>query len=73
MCMYRCICFKYSYELILSSVSNMNCVAVDGEYCMSCGSDKSVKLWNPHKGTLLHTYAGHGYEVLDARGSSDNS
>lgn len=46
---------------------------VDGEYCMSCGSDKSVKLWNPHKGTLLHTYAGHGYEVLDARGSSDNS
>ncbi|KAK3869902.1 hypothetical protein Pcinc_024816 [Petrolisthes cinctipes] len=46
---------------------------VDGEYCLTCGSDKSVKLWNPHKGTLLHVYAGHGYEVLDARGSSDNS
>jgi len=46
---------------------------VDGGYCMTCGSDKSVKLWNPHKGTLLHTYAGHGYEVLDVRGSTDNS
>ncbi|MPC20594.1 WD repeat domain-containing protein 83-like [Portunus trituberculatus] len=46
---------------------------VDGGYCLTCGSDKSVKLWNPHKGTLLHTYAGHGYEVLDARGSCDNS
>ncbi|XP_071519678.1 WD repeat domain-containing protein 83 isoform X3 [Panulirus ornatus] len=46
---------------------------VDGGYCMSCGSDKSVKLWNPHRGILLHTYNGHGYEVLDARGSSDNS
>lgn len=46
---------------------------VDGGYCLTCGSDKSIKLWNPHKGTLLHTYSGHGYEVLDARGSSDNS
>ncbi|KAM4749189.1 WD repeat domain-containing protein 83 [Rhinophrynus dorsalis] len=46
---------------------------VDGNYCMTCGSDKSLKLWNPHKGTLLKTYSGHGYEVLDAAGSCDNS
>ncbi|XP_076028772.1 WD repeat domain-containing protein 83-like [Oratosquilla oratoria] len=46
---------------------------VDGGFCLTCGSDKSVKLWNPHKRTLLKTYSGHGYEVLDARGSSDNS
>ncbi|KAF2357405.1 WD40 repeat [Trinorchestia longiramus] len=46
---------------------------VDGGYCLTCGSDKSVKLWNPHTGALLHTFAGHGYEVLDARGSVDNS
>ncbi|KAE8620082.1 hypothetical protein XENTR_v10010091 [Xenopus tropicalis] len=46
---------------------------VDGNYCMTCGSDKTLKLWNPHKGTLLKTYSGHGYEVLDTAGSYDNS
>uniref|UniRef100_A0A2H6NC39 WD repeat domain-containing protein 83 n=1 Tax=Micrurus carvalhoi TaxID=3147026 RepID=A0A2H6NC39_9SAUR len=46
---------------------------VDGNYCLTCGSDKSLKLWNPHKRTLLKTYCGHGYEVLDAAGSFDNS
>lgn len=46
---------------------------VDGNYCLSCGSDKTLKLWNPTKGILLKTYSGHGYEVLDASGSCDNS
>lgn len=41
---------------------------VDGNYCLTCGSDKTLKLWNPHKGTALRTYQGHGYEVLDATG-----
>ena len=45
---------------------------VDGDYCITCGSDKSVKLWNPYRGTLLKTYSGHGYEVLDARCSCDS-
>lgn len=47
--------------------------SVDGSYCLSCGSDKSVKLWNPHRQLLLKTYIGHGYEVLDAQSSCDNS
>lgn len=46
---------------------------VDGLYCLSCGSDKSVKLWNPHRLLLLKSYVGHGYEVLDAQSSCDNS
>ena len=45
----------------------------DGEYCMTCGSDKSVKLWNPYKNICLKTYSGHGYEVLDCSSSADNS
>lgn len=45
----------------------------DGEYCMTCGSDKSIKLWNPYKSVLLKTYNGHGYEVLDCTSSTDNS
>lgn len=38
----------------------------DGNYLLSCGSDKSLKLWSVSRGTLLKTYSGHGYEVLDA-------
>ncbi|KAL8577418.1 hypothetical protein ACOMHN_021598 [Nucella lapillus] len=47
--------------------------SVDSRYCMTCGSDKSLKLWNPHRGLFLKTYIGHGHEVLDAQGSGDNS
>jgi len=46
---------------------------VDGGYCLTCGSDKTIKLWNPTKSVLLRAYSGHGYEVLDARSSCDNS
>ena len=46
---------------------------MDGNYCITCGSDKSLKLWNPYKQILLKTYMGVGSEILDAAGSSDNS
>lgn len=46
---------------------------VDGHYCLTCGSDKTLKLWNPHRNIVLKTYTGHGYEVLDAQASCDNS
>ena len=46
---------------------------VDGEYCLTCGSDKTLKLWNPFKKTLLKTYVAHGQEVLDADSSTDSS
>ena len=46
---------------------------MDGNYCLTCGSDKTVKLWNPMKGSLLKTYTGTGNEVFDAASSSDNS
>ncbi|XKL59718.1 hypothetical protein PGB90_000734 [Kerria lacca] len=46
---------------------------VDGNYCLTCGSDKKIKLWNPNKGLYLNTYAGHGNEVLDVASSCDNS
>jgi len=45
----------------------------DGNYCLSGGQDKTLKLWNPHKGTLITTYKGHGYELLDLHVSQDNS
>ncbi|KAL9705998.1 hypothetical protein quinque_009516 [Culex quinquefasciatus] len=45
---------------------------VDGSYCLTCGSDKKIKLWNPHSGLLLKTYGGHAGEVMDAAGSCDS-
>jgi mitogen-activated protein kinase organizer 1 len=45
----------------------------DGNYLLTCGSDKTLKLWNADRGLVLKTYTGHGYEVLDARGSCDNA
>lgn len=47
-------------------------ISVDGSYCLTCGSDKKLKLWNPQTGLLLKTYFGHGDEVLDAQGSCDS-
>lgn len=45
---------------------------VDGEYCLTCGSDKKIKLWNPYKELCLKTYAGHGDSVMDVCGSCDS-
>ena len=46
---------------------------VDGNYCLTCGSDRKVKLINPITGLVLKTYAGHGDEVNDAAGSCESS
>ena len=54
---------------------------VDGNYVITCGSNKTIKLWTSFASKsasengvskLLTSYAGHGNEVLDARGSCDN-
>lgn len=46
---------------------------IDGAYCLTCGADKKIKLWNPYSKLLLKTYGGHANEVLDAAGSCDSS
>lgn len=35
-----------------------------GDYCISGGADKMIKLWNTASGACVKTYAGHGYDVL---------
>ncbi|KAK9828990.1 hypothetical protein WJX72_003265 [[Myrmecia] bisecta] len=44
-----------------------------GTYCLSCGKDRTLRLWNPHRGVPIKTYHGHGYDVRDVAVSSDNS
>ncbi|CAB3989473.1 WD repeat domain-containing 83 [Paramuricea clavata] len=46
---------------------------VNGNYCVTCGGDKFLKLWNPYTGVQLKSYGGHGYEVLDATASDDSA
>ncbi|KAI9483390.1 MAG: WD40-repeat-containing domain protein [Benjaminiella poitrasii] len=45
----------------------------NGQYCLSAGRDRAVRLWNPATGLLLHTYNGHGRDVLDLAVSDDNA
>ena len=47
--------------------------SVDGAYCLTCGSDRKLKLWNPYRGVTLKTYGGHGDEVMDSSASCDSS
>lgn len=44
-----------------------------GTYCLSAGRDRTIKLWNPHRGVNIKTYTGHGYDVRDVAVSADNS
>jgi len=40
----------------------------DGKYCISGCKDRSIRLWNPHKGNMIKEYSGaHGYDVYDVR------
>ena len=58
----------------------VNCCAFnsDGEYCMTGGDDRSVKLWNPHRAeplasTPIKEYTAHNQRVLDVSIASDNA
>lgn len=37
-----------------------------GQYCLSCGKDRTFRLWNPSKGLLIKSYSGHAHEASDA-------
>lgn len=37
----------------------------DGNYILSCGKDRTIRLWNPHRGIHIKTYKSHGREVRD--------
>ncbi|KAI8137553.1 WD40-repeat-containing domain protein [Fennellomyces sp. T-0311] len=44
-----------------------------GQYCLSGGVDRTVRLWNPATGMALHSYIGHGRDVLGVSVSPDNA
>ncbi|KAG9287718.1 hypothetical protein G9A89_004121 [Geosiphon pyriformis] len=44
-----------------------------GEYVLTGGQDRTVKLWNPESGLCIKTYEGHGKEVLGVSITQDHS
>lgn len=69
---------QMNYELKKSFDCNQGAIRavrynVDGNYCLTCGSDRKIKLFNPKSGLMIKTYAGHGDEVTDVTGSCDSS
>ncbi|KAH7282199.1 hypothetical protein KP509_35G018300 [Ceratopteris richardii] len=45
----------------------------NGNYCLSCGRDRTLRLWNPHNNKLIKVYKAHGRDVRDADASRDNA
>lgn len=45
----------------------------EGQYCLSGGQDKMIRLWNAATFGSVATYAGHGREVLDISVAEDNT
>ncbi|GMY33020.1 WD repeat domain-containing protein 83 [Fagus crenata] len=45
----------------------------NGNYCLSCGKDRTIRLWNPHRGIHIKTYKSHGREVRNVHVTPDNS
>lgn len=45
----------------------------DGNYCLSCGKDRTIRLWNPHRGLHIKTYKAHARDVRDVHVTGDNS
>ncbi|CAM8880058.1 unnamed protein product [Rhodiola kirilowii] len=37
----------------------------DGNYCLTGGKDRTIRLWNPHRGIHIKTYKSHVREVRD--------
>ena len=40
---------------------------------MTCGHDRTVRLWNPFKGAQIASFVGHSYEVFDVTITKDNA
>jgi len=55
----RCIASLSGHE---GSVLNVRYNA-SGGYALSCGKDRTVRLWSLAKAALIKTYAGHGHEA----------
>ena len=61
--------FQLTGELFLYGTA----LSVSGAYLLTCGKDRTFRLWNPFKGALIKTYTGHAHEVRDVSCARDNA
>ncbi|KAJ1661064.1 hypothetical protein IWQ61_000102 [Dispira simplex] len=45
----------------------------EGNYCLTGGQDKQIRLWNTTTGLKVITFEGHGWEVLDIAVAPDHT
>eukprot|EP00158_Paraphelidium_tribonemae_P009619 Partr_v1_DN28910_c0_g1_i2_m25422 putative wd repeat len=60
---------------VLDASGGVNKVVItqSGDYCMSAGQDKQVRLWKVATGSLIKTYGGHSREIHGLAIAHDNS
>uniref|UniRef100_A0A7S0N1I4 Anaphase-promoting complex subunit 4 WD40 domain-containing protein n=1 Tax=Pyramimonas obovata TaxID=1411642 RepID=A0A7S0N1I4_9CHLO len=44
-----------------------------GQYCLTGGKDRTIRLWIPNRQLCIKTYTGHGQEVRDVACTQDNN
>jgi hypothetical protein len=60
--------------LLVSALVLVGCQALLCCAALPCPvQDRTIRLWNPHRGVAIKTYTGHGYDVRDVAVVSDNS
>ena len=63
-----------AFELSGHRGAVLQCVfTAKGNYALSAGADRTVRLWNPRTGTAVKEYEVHGKEVHDLAVSPDNA
>ncbi|CAG8495666.1 7287_t:CDS:2 [Ambispora gerdemannii] len=64
-----------NFHVFKSHIGPVHVVRYDssGEYVLTGGQDRTLKLWNPETGLVIKTYEGHGKEVLGASITRDHS
>jgi mitogen-activated protein kinase organizer 1 len=63
------VCLSLDHEGAMTLAYSNN-----GDYLMSAGKDRAIKLWNSNSGELIKVYqGGHNYEIASLKISSDNT
>lgn len=58
---------------LTQTIASRQHATADGQYALTCGSDRTIKLWRPSKLLQLKCYKAHSADVIDCQVKQDNS